>query len=471
MSSEPVSPGPRGATHDPRTRALLEAPIVGTLLRLAAPNVLVMLVQASVGLIETYFVGKLGTDALAGVSLAFPALMLMQMMSAGAMGGGISSAIARALGARRREDADALAMHALIIGVLFGLVFTIALLGLGPALYSAMGGSGAALDAALTYSNVIFAGIVLLWLFNSLASVIRGTGNMAVPAIVVCVGAALLIPLSPCLIFGWGPFPRLGVAGGAAAVLVYYGLGSIVFAAYVVSGRSVVRPSLHAKGFRWPLFRDILRVGAIAALITIQTNLTIAIATGLVGRFGTGAIAGYGIGSRLEYLLVPLAFGLGGPLVALVGTAIGAGERERALRAAWIGAAIAAGLAEIVGLCAAAWPHAWLTLFDTDPAMLEAGSRYLRAVGPFYGFFGLGMALYFASQGAGRLKWPLLANFTRLVIAAGGGWLVLQSSADLTHVFFAQSAALAAFGLINAATIARGAWFGPLYWSTPRNAH
>jgi Na+-driven multidrug efflux pump len=294
---------------------------------------------------------------------------------------------------------------------------------------------------------------------------------MAVPAIVVCVGAALLIPLSPCLIFGWGPFPRLGVAGGAAAVLVYYGLGSIVFAAYVVSGRSVVRPSLHAKGFRWPLFRDILRVGAIAALITIQTNLTIAIATGLVGRFGTAAIAGYGTGSRLEYLLVPLAFGLGGPLVALVGTAIGAGERERALRAAWIGAAIAAGLAEIVGLCAAAWPHAWLTLFDTDPAMLEAGSRYLRAVGPFYGFFGLGMALYFASQGAGRLKWPLLANFTRLVIAAGGGWLVLQSSADLTHVFLAQSAALAAFGLINAATIARGAWFGPLYWSTPRNAH
>ncbi len=454
--------------HDPRTRVLLEAPIVPTLLRLAAPNMLVMFVQASIGLIETYFIGKLGTDALAGVSLAFPALMLMQMMSAGAMGGGISSAIARALGSRRRDDADALALHALVIGALFGLVFTVLILGSGRAMYGAMGGRGPALDAALTYSNVIFAGIVLLWLFNSLASVIRGTGNMAVPAMVVCIGAALLIPLSPCLIFGWGPFPRLGVAGGAVAVLLYYAIGSAVFAAYLWSGRSVVRPALRGSGFRWPLFRDILRVGAVAALITVQTNLTIAIATGLVGRFGSGAIAGYLTGARLEYLLVPLAFGLGGPLVALVGTAIGAGERARALRAAWIGAAIAGGLAEIIGLCAAAYPLAWLTLFDTDPAMLEAGSAYLRAVGPFYGFFGLGMALYFASQGAGRLKWPLLANFTRLVTAAGGGWLALQWSPALTPVFLAQSAGLVAFGLINAAAIQCGAWFGPLSWNGPR---
>ena len=192
---------------DPRTRRLIEAPIMPTLLWLAAPNVLVMLVQASVGLIETYFVGKLGTDALAGVALVFPALMLMQMMSAGAMGGGISSAIARALGSGRRSDADALALHALAIALAFGLAFTAAVLAGGPWLYAAMGGRGASLDAALTYSNVVFAGAVLLWLFNSLANIIRGTGNMAVPATVNCLGAAVLIPLSPCLIFGWGRFP------------------------------------------------------------------------------------------------------------------------------------------------------------------------------------------------------------------------------------------------------------------------
>jgi Na+-driven multidrug efflux pump len=212
-------------------------------------------------------------------------------------------------------------------------------------------------------------------------------------------------------------------------------------------------------GFRWKLFRDILRVGIVAALITVQTNLTIALATGLVGRFGPAAIAGYGTGARLEYLLVPLVFGLGAPLVAMVGTNIGAHQHARALRAAWVGAAIAVGLSEAIRLLAAAFPQGWLSLFGSDPAMLDAGSRYLRAVGPLYGFFGLGLALYFASQGAGRLGWPLLANFARLAIAAGGGWLVLRSGGDLTQLFLALGVALAAFGLINAAAVAAGAWF------------
>jgi putative MATE family efflux protein len=466
--SDNTSPAGAAPRFDPRTRALLEGPIVSTLLRLATPNVLVMFVQAAVGLIETYFVAKLGTDALAGVALVFPVLMLMQMMSAGAMGGGISSAIARALGAGRRRDANALVVHALAIAVGFGLLFMLAMLAGGRWLYSLMGGSGASLTAALSYSNVVFSGAILIWVFNSLSNVIRGTGNMAVPAVVTSVGAAALIPLSPCLIFGWGLFPRLGIAGGAIAVIAYYVTGSIALVAYLRAGRSVVRLSFVGLRLRWPLFRDILQVGAVAALITVQTNLTIVIATAFVGRFGPAAIAGYGTGSRLEYLLIPLVFGLGGPLVAMVGTNIGAGQRDRALRAAWIGAGIAAGLTEVIGLGAAAFPHAWLSLFDTDPAMLDAGSRYLHAVGPFYGLFGLGLALYFASQGAGRLLWPLLANLTRLAIAAGGGWLALRWSADISYVFLALGAALAAFGLMTAGAVATGAWFGPIVRLRPR---
>jgi Na+-driven multidrug efflux pump len=174
---------------DARTRVLLEAPIAGTLLRLAAPNVLVMTAQAAAGLVETYFIGKLGTDPLAGVALVFPVVMFMQMMSAGAMGGGIASAIARALGAGRRADANALVSHAMVIAIGFGFLFMVGVLAFGRALYAAMGGTGGSLDAALIYSNWVFASAVLVWLFNSLAAVIRGIGNMAVPAIVTCAGA------------------------------------------------------------------------------------------------------------------------------------------------------------------------------------------------------------------------------------------------------------------------------------------
>ena len=446
---------------DARTRALLESPIVPTLLRLAIPNVITTLVQASTGLIEAYFIGMLGTDALAGTALVVPGIMLMQMMSAGAMGGGVSSAIARALGAGRRDDADALVVHAFVIAASFAAAFTLGVVTGGPWLYSALGGSGAVLEAALAYSNVIFSGVILLWLFNTLANILRGTGNTFVPAVVTTVGAVLLIPLSPCLIFGWGPLPQLGIVGGAAALLTYYALGTIAFAVYLWSGRSVLTPRLGSTRLRWRLFWDILRVGAAASLVALMTNLTIALTTALVAPFGPAALAGYGVGARLEYLLVPLTFSFGGALVALVGTNIGAGNRDRARRAAWIGAGIAFVLTEIVGLAAAIAPGAWIGLFGSDPGMIEAGSLYLRIVGPFYGFFGLGMALYFASQGAGRLLWPLLAGALRLVLAVGGGLLMLRLSGDLAFVFLALALALAAFGLTIAGAVASGVWFKP----------
>jgi len=456
ITGQPIT-GP--AAMPARTRRLLEAPILPTLLTLAWPNVLVMLVQASVGLIETYFVGRLGTAALAGVALVFPAVMLMQMMSAGAMGGGIASAIARALGAGRRADADALAIHALLIAALLGGAFTVAVIGGGPWLYHAMGGDGATLDAALTYSNVVFAGALLLWLMNTLASILRGTGNMLLPAVVICVGALVLIPLSPALIFGWGPFPALGVAGGGVAVLVYYGAGTAVLAACLRKRGGIIRLSLAGVRLRWALLADILRVGAVASLITVQTNLTVAVLTGLVGSFGSAAIAGYGIGSRLEYLLVPLVFGLGSPLVAMVGTNIGAGQSARALRIAWLGGAIACAVTEAIGVAAALAPTAWITLFSADPGVIAAGTLYLREVGPFYGFFGLGMALYFASQGAGRLLWPFLANLIRLIVATAGGWIVFRwLDGGLTGLFVMLAAALVLFGAINTVALAAGSW-------------
>jgi putative MATE family efflux protein len=449
---------------DARTRRLLEAPIVPTLLRLGAPNVLIMLAQSSAGLIETFFVGKLGTQALAGMALVFPVVMLMQTISAGAFGGAIASTIARALGSGRRADADALVLHSLAIAIGLGLLFAVTVLLGGRALFGAMGGRGAALEAALVYSRLVFAGAILVWVFNSLGAVIRGTGNMIFPAIVTCAGVVVLIPLSPLLIFGWGRMPALGIAGGAVALLGYYLVGSIAMAAYLWSRHSLLRPSFTHIRFRWALFRDILNLGVVGAISAAATNLTIAITTALVGHFGTAAIAGYGTASRLEYLLIPLVFGLGSPLVAIVGTCMGAGLPARALHVTWVGAAMAFGMTETVGLLATVFPGAWLTLFDTDPAMLAAGTLYLHVVGPLYGFFGLALILYFASQGAGRLRWPALANVVRLAVAALGGWCALQLGGGLLQVFMAQAIALVIYGLINTWAVAGGTWFGPMGW-------
>lgn len=447
------------ADLSPRTRLLLNGPIVSTLLRMAWPNVLIMLAQAAIGLIETWFVAKLGTDALAGMALVFPAVMLMQMISAGAMGGGISSAIARALGGGRRDEADALVLHAIVIHVVLGAFFSGIMLAFGAPIYRALGGRGGELEAALIYSNVVFAGNVLLWVMNALASAIRGTGNMLVPALVICVGVVVLVPLSPCLIFGIGPIPALGIAGGGVALLLFYAAGTAVLAWYVLSGRNLAR--LRFSRLRWPLFRSILGVGAIAAITSVQTNVIIAFSTAQVASVaGPSAVAGFGTGARLEYLLVPLVFGLGAPLVALVGTNIGAGQRERALRIALVGGAIAFAVTEAIGITAAVWPAAWLSLFSSDAQVIATGSTYLQMVGPAYGFFGMGLALYFASQGAGRLFWPIFGGFFRFFIALGGGYVALRLTGSLTWLFVAVALGLVAYGVTIAVAVGSGTWLG-----------
>jgi len=458
LDEDAPPPVPPVRTIDARTRQLLDASIVPLLLRLAWPNILVMLAQSSTGLIEMWFVAKLGTDALTGMALVMPVLILMQNMSLGAMGGGISSAVARALGAGRRDDADRHVLHALVINVTLGGVFAILGIAFGPMLYRLLGGEGASLDAALTYSTMVFIGMIPLWLFNGLTSVIRGTGNMLVPGVVTCLGAVLLIPLSPALIFGWGPFPALGVAGGGAALILYYLAGTIVLGWYVASGRNLARFRLVR--VRWAPIKEILRVGAVGAVNTVQINVTIGATMGLVAAHaGPTAVAGFGTGTRLEYLLPPLAFGIGAPLVALVGANIGAGQNARALKIAFIGSALAFVMTELVGLSAAIWPVAWLSLFGTDPELLRVGTTYLRIVGPCYGLFGIGIALYFSSQGAGRLAWPLVAGLLRMSIAIGGGALVLHFTNSLSALLAVYATGMVTYGLVIAVAVGSGRWF------------
>jgi putative MATE family efflux protein len=442
----------------PHTRRLLHDPILPMLLRMAWPNILIMLAQASTGLIETWWVSHLGTDALAGMALVFPPVMLMQMISAGAMGGGISSAIARALGGGRRDDADALVLHAIVINLAIGLLFSVIMLAFGRPIYRALGGEDEALEAALAYSNLVFAGNALLWLMNGLASVIRGTGNMLVPALVTCAGVVLLVPLSPLLIFGLGPVPAMGIAGGGLAMVISFAGGVVALGWYILSGRNLAR--FRWVRLQWRMMREILRIGAVGTISSLQTNLTIGLATALVaGKAGIDAVAGFGTGARLEYLLIPLIFGLGAPIVALVGTNVGAGQHERALRIAFTGAAIAFVMTQTIGLLAALWPDAWLGLFSSEPAMLATGSAYLQIVGPAYGFFGLGLSLYFASQGAGRLFWPLMCGSLRVAIAIGGGWLALQWTGALDWLFACLALGLVAYGVSLAFAIRRGVWF------------
>jgi len=432
-----------------RTRAerLLSAPILPTLARLSAPGVLLVAFQSMVSVGDTYFIGRLGTEPLAGLALVFPLIMLLQMTSAGAMGGGVSSAIARALGSGDAAAARRIVVHALVIAAGMGIAFTLLALLLGPALYALLGGSGDTLAQALRYSNVLFAGAIAVWVANTFSSVLRGTGNMLVPAVTLIGAAAVHLPLSGTLV------PRIGIAGAGIAYVTTFSLAAIVMAA-IVWRSSLLRPQAADWALEWRFFREILRVGAISVLSALQTVLTALIITGFVGRFGAAALAGYGVGLRLELLQIPLVFAVGQALVVLVGTHIGAARAERAKRIAWVGAALAASISLAIGVAVSLFPLAWVGLFSADPAVLESGSRYLRTVAPFYPLLAAGIALYFASQGAGQVLRPMLAGTARLVLVVAGGLLAVS----LQGVFVVIAAAMIAFGALTIGFVARADW-------------
>lgn len=442
-----------------RVQQMLHAPLLPTLFRLATPNVMGLFAMTIVIGYDGYILGRVGADALAGIALVFPLSMLMLQMSAGGIGGATTAAVARALGAGRGEDASRLAQQAMFIGLLLAALFMVALLGFGRAIFGGMGGRGAALDAALAYSNVLFSGAVVIWFTNVLAAIVRGAGNMLLPSVLLLGTALLHLVLCPLLVFGWGPVPGLGVAGAAASTLVVNAASALVMLAYLLRRDGAVQ--LHRTSWRpdWPLLRDILRVGLPASMSPVISNASIAVATAFVGSYGTAALAGYGVAARLEYILVPIAFGFGTALTAMVATNMGAGQSARAVRVAWAGGGVVAAITGAIGLVTALAPALWMDLFTTDAAVLAFGAAYLNIVGGCYAFFGLGLALFFASQGAGRMFWPLAGSMGRLVILVVGGWLcvhVLQAPA--TALFAVIAFSLVVYGSTIAIAIRLGSW-------------
>lgn len=439
------------------TNRMLHGPVLATLLRLAMPNVLGLFAATVVIGFDGYIVGRLGADALAGVAVVLPLAMLMLQMSAGGLGGSTTAVVARALGAGDTAQANRLAQHAVVIGLGASLLFT--LLATRSSLYGALGARGEVLAHAMRYANVLFAGAAAIWSVNVLAGIARGTGDMVAASLALIGTTAMHLVVCPLLVFGAGPVPALGVAGAAASTVVCNATSALALLAWLSRPGRPVR----LIGAPWQLqraaFRRILDLALPSSLNPIISNSSIALSTAFVATFGSLAVAAYGIAARLEYILVPIAFGIGSALTAMVATNMGARQTARARRATWTGAGVVLALTGLIGVAAALQPGAWMALFTADPAIQAAGSVYLRIVGGCYGFFGLGLALFFASQGAGRMRWPLVASSVRLAVVALGGWMAVHVAGGPPEALYAVVAlSLSALGLTLCAATYLADW-------------
>jgi Na+-driven multidrug efflux pump len=238
--------------------------------------------------------------------------------------------------------------------------------------------------------------------------------------------------------------------------VIPFGVGSLIMIAYLRSSRSIIRLNFYGVAPRWALFADILKVGVPGLINTAITNLSVVVLTGIAGQFGPEAAIGYAMGSRLEYIMQPIAFGFGTAIVAMVGTNWGAQQYGRARQIAWTGAVTIALLCGTLGLIVAVRPGIWLGLFSNDAEVARLGATYLRIVGPVYVCFGLGLGLFFVCQGFGRGFAAMIANAVRLLVSAGAGlaavyWLGL----GVTGLFAAIAAGFCIYAALTALAVVR----------------
>ena len=444
---------------DKRTEQFLKDPIFPLLIKMSAPNTVAFLINAVVVLAEFWFISQLGITPLAAVTLAFPAIMLTQQMAFGALGGAVTSSIARSLGAADKPRAEKLLWHSLYISCFGALAFLIIFFIFGEPLLRILGGTGALLEESLAYCFVYLLGAIVVWLSGSLTAALRGMGDMQFPAVLTVICAGIQIFFSAGFILGSFGLPKLGLVGSAWSMIVTSGFMALVTLIKISSPSSPVRLKLKRLTIERELFEDIFSVALPASLSPIMTVATVLLLTGLIGQFGTSAIAGYGIGSRVEFLLIPIVFGIGTAMTAMVGTNIGAKNIERAERIGMVGATTAGLLSAVIGLALALTPNLWISIFTSDPETLLVTKQYIQILGVCYVFQGYGLSLYFASQGANAMKWPIIITAIRLIVFSVLALVaVYWLSYGLVSIFYASAIAMVIFGVLMVISLKMGAW-------------
>lgn len=344
------------------------------------------------------------------------------------------------IGQRRFDEANYVVLHAIVVAIGMAAVFSALFLLLGDLMFRSLGATGRVLEAANTYSTVVFAGSIFVCLQNLLVNVVRGTGAMVVSASVIVLAELVHVVCSPILILGAFGIPSLGIVGAGLGVVISYAAGTLVSLTYLTSRHTPVR--LVIARLQTRLFRAILSVGIISSINTVQIQLIYIVLTAIAATFGANSAAGVGAALRLELTLLPLIFTVGSACVTMVGMNIGAGNRARAFTVAWTAAAVAGAFTAIVGLFAAIFGADWMKLFSQDDEVINVGATYLAYSGPSYCLLGIGSALFFACQGFGKVFLPTLANTVRLAGLALVGLVGLPLTGLNLEALFLTSATM-----------------------------
>jgi putative MATE family efflux protein len=397
----------------PPNDAITQGPILRGLARLAMPMLLISVLQNAQNLIDLFWVGRLGPHAIAAVALSGTVMMAVFPMLLG-LSTGTVAIVSRAVGAGNAGEAARASGQSLVLGLVAGALAAAAGFGLSVPILRSLGAGPDVLPAATTYLRILLGGSLLVYLLFLGNAALQGAGDAVRPMYILMVSNVVNIVFDPLLIFGIGPFPRMGVEGAAWATLLAEAVAAAISMRILLGGRAHVH-------VRWRDLRPdgamawrILRIGMAGTGQMLSRSLMGLVLMRLVAGFGTTAVAAYGTGMRFHMIILMPAFALGGAAATMVGQNLGARRPDRARRAAW-----AATRLDLLVMAASAillflFAPALIRRFNPHPEVVAIGSHYLRVVSPAYLFVALAIVLGRALNGAGDTFWPMIFTVASL---------------------------------------------------------
>ena len=445
----------RGSSHHDYTRGSIGRAI----LLLSVPMVLEMIMESIFAVVDVFFVARLGADAVATVGLTETMMTLIYTVAIG-LSIGATAMVARRIGEGDREGAARTAVQVLILGALLSVVLGIVGVILAPKLLRLMGASDTVIASGINYTRVLLGGNVVIMMLFLINAVFRGAGDAAIAMRVLWIANIINIVLNPCLIFGLGPFPELGVAGSAVATTIGRGTGALIalYALFRKGGRITVErrhlqlePSIMARLLRLSasgMFQVFIGMASWIGLVRI------------ISGFGSEALAGYTIGIRIIIFALLPSWGMSNAAATMVGQALGAKKPERAERAVWLAGFYNMCFLGVVGLLFVIFAPQIVGLFTSEPAVLSYGADCLRVVACGFLFYAYGMVLTQSFNGAGDTWTPTKINlFVYWLWEIPLAYVLAIVLGFGPHgVFLAITIAFSTLALISAVVFRRGRW-------------
>ena len=444
----------RGSTRD-----LTEGRVGQAILLLAVPMVIEMGMESLFAVVDVFFVSQLGADAVATVGLTESLLTIVYTVAMG-LGIGATAVVARRIGEKDEDGAAVAAVQALVLGLSVATAIGVAGALFARPLLNVMGATPSMLDSSLGYAVVMLGGNVTVTMLFLTNAVFRGAGDAATAMRMLVVANGINLVLDPCLIFGLGPFPRLGVTGAAVATNIGRGTAVLVQLWILLGGHSRIRAGLRHLRVVPHVMWTVCRLSGVGFLqVLIDTSSWIGLVR-IVSMFGSDALAGYTIGIRILLFAILPAWGLSNAAATMVGQSLGAGKPDRAEESVWTAGRYNAGFLGSLGIVFLLWAPPIVGWFTRDVVVAGHAVDCLRITSLGFLLFAYGLVLTQAFNGAGDTWTPTWINFAcfwvwQLPLA---WWLALYLEWGPRGVYVAMTVAFSTLAVVSAIIFRRGSW-------------